>query len=213
MNNFKKGFTLIELLVVVLIIGILAAVALPQYTRAVEKSRYAEADELLQNLYSAQQRYYLIHNRYSENFGKLDIEFPNINGENETGQVLTTKNFEFLLADVNGTDHLAKAKRIKGTNSYKYGMYKDMNTGVLMCEDFDTTDKMTCNDLGLNKSVYTCSNGKISTTGSTGCSSGGSGSSGGGFPFLPGSNGGLTNHTAVCCEDGQTPEANGCDYC
>ena len=59
MNKQKQGFTLIELLVVVLIIGILAAVALPKYQIAVEKNKATEARTLLKILQNATDLYIL----------------------------------------------------------------------------------------------------------------------------------------------------------
>jgi len=71
-NN--KAFTLIELLVVVLIIGILAAVALPQYQKAVEKSRATQAFTLLKSLAQAQQAYFLANGEYASNLDDLDVD-------------------------------------------------------------------------------------------------------------------------------------------
>lgn len=69
---FHKGFTLIESLVVVLIIGILASVALPQYQKAVEKSKATQALVLLKALAQAQAVYYLANGRYATQFNQLD---------------------------------------------------------------------------------------------------------------------------------------------
>ncbi len=70
----SRGFTLIELLVVVLIIGILAAVALPQYQKAVIKSRMMQAVSYLEAVKQAEEIYYLEQGNYTTDMSQLSIQ-------------------------------------------------------------------------------------------------------------------------------------------
>ena len=92
-KNTRRGFTLIELLVVVLIIGILAAVAVPQYQKAIWKTRAVELRTSVRALAQAQELYYLTNDQYPTKFADLDISFdsfPNAPKTPATGVTITS---------------------------------------------------------------------------------------------------------------------------
>ncbi len=73
---YQYGFTLLEIMVVIIIIAILAIVAVPQYKRAVLKSRYSALLPVAQHLKTAQEAYYTGNNYYSDDLRSLDLDVP-----------------------------------------------------------------------------------------------------------------------------------------
>ncbi len=93
---FKKGFTLTELLVVVLLLGVLAAVALPAYTKSVRKSRASDALNNLNIVSMKQQDYMLNNEKYAETFTELNVP---VSGLAANASAATSGNFTYTLKE------------------------------------------------------------------------------------------------------------------
>ena len=106
----KNGFTLVELLVVVLIIGVLSAIAIPQYFKVVAKTQTSEALVVLKNIVDAQRRYFILHDNYARNFASLDLSFIDQNGNRITGSEYSTKNFTYTLITEPNTGDITSAE-------------------------------------------------------------------------------------------------------
>lgn len=72
----KKGFTLIEVLIVVIILGILATLAIPQFARMTRRARLAEAWAGLGGVRTAEAVYFMEWNAYTATMDDLDFDTP-----------------------------------------------------------------------------------------------------------------------------------------
>jgi prepilin-type N-terminal cleavage/methylation domain-containing protein len=97
MHINRKAFTLIELLVVVLIITILAAIALPQYFKAIDRSILSEAKITARALGEAEIRYFLANDKYTTDVSLLDIKIRDFNFTTSAYYIGSTKHWSYNL--------------------------------------------------------------------------------------------------------------------
>jgi type IV pilus assembly protein PilA len=106
-KNGEKGFTLIELLVVIIIIGILAAIALPSFLNQASKARQSEAKTYIGSMNRSQQAYYLEKQQFSPTLTSLGV-----------GIAQSTANYTYYTGTDNAVAQATKATT--GVNSWAF---------------------------------------------------------------------------------------------
>jgi len=129
----KKGFTLIELITVVIIIAIMAALALPQYTRFIERSQASTAKNALDMIRKAEATYFTLNSQYlpcTSNSGSncnLTVEIPEVA---RVFNYTAGKDWEYAVTSVSPfNNYTATATRRKGV--YTSSTITTTDTGVM----------------------------------------------------------------------------------
>ncbi len=162
----KNGFTLVEVLTVVVIIGILTSMALPMYTRAIERSRATEAMASIKALNDAVYAYYVDKETCPRKFSLLVVTLPLIEGSTMNARVVSTKFFTFTLDARNvpyipGTECRGTLAKRRNGGKYYYGIYNPYQlingqASALACTPVDGSDELRaasieiCESLGMS---------------------------------------------------------------
>lgn len=118
----RSGFTLIELFIVVLVVAILAAIAIPIFSKNIEKSKTGEVIANLNLIRMAEKDYLIEHPAFTTTIGSLSLEDPNN---------ITNKYFSYTIQSADAADFIARATRNSGPYSGDY--YEISKDGAINC--------------------------------------------------------------------------------
>lgn len=105
----SKGFTLLEILITVIIIGILTAIAIPNYTKSRERSLDKEAQIVLNLIHAAEKMYYMKTTSYYPSVASTSVDVSNLNSNLRLN--LYSANWDFGIYTDSLTAATATAKR------------------------------------------------------------------------------------------------------